>query len=128
MLTLRSAATGGLVALPLLAGIVAAQPALAAHHPVMMHKTVTVLEKAGKAAAGYVFAPATVTINVGDTILWKDASAPVPHNVVGQGSASKVIKKMAIDAQSYKVTFTKKGTYKYVCQIHAGMVGQVVVK
>ena len=127
MLTLRSAATRGLVALPLLAGVVAAQSALAAHQPATIHKTVTVMEKPGKAQAGFVFAPALVTIHVGDTVMWKDTTV-TPHNVVGQGSASKVIKKTAIDAKSYKVTFTKKGTYTYVCQIHPGMVGQIVVK
>ena len=126
MLTLRSTVARGLIALPLLAGVVAAQPALAAHRSAA-HKTISVLEKTGKATAGYVFAPVVVTIKVGDTVSWKDTNA-VPHNVVGQGSASKVITKVAVDTKSYSVTFKKAGTYKYLCNVHPGMVGQVIVK
>lgn len=119
-----------LVVLPLLvgaAGLPAGQPAVAAHRPASMHKTITVLEKPGKSTSGFVFSPATVTVGVGDTVLWKDTTSMV-HNIVGQGSAKKVIDREAYNTKPYQVTFKQKGTYKYVCQIHPGMVGQVTVK
>jgi len=126
----RSTIARTLIALTLLAGaagLATGQPALAAHQPALMHKTITVLEKPGKSTSGFVFSPATVTIGVGDTVLWKDTTSMV-HNVVGQGAAAKIINRPALNTQPYSVTFKQKGTYKYVCQIHPGMAGQVIVK
>jgi len=131
MLTLRSAATRGLIALPLLAGAVAAQPALAAHHPAMMHKTITVKEAPGTGANKnhYYFQPAKVTIKVGDTIKWIDTTSMV-HNVIGYKSAlsTKAINFPAPGIQSHSVTFKTAGTYNYECTLHLPtMVGQIVV-
>ncbi len=135
MFRTHSAALRGLIALPLVAaGVAAATPALAAHHaparpPAMMHKTYTVQEMAGKSTTsdptGYVFNPAKLTIKVGDSVMWVDKSMPTPHNIVGKGNT--VINRTAINTSPYKVTFAKAGTYNYVCQIHPGMNGVVVV-
>jgi len=128
----RSVATRGLVALPLLAGLAVAQPAFAAHHPVTRHaasthKTYTVKMEPGK--GGYVFYPAKLTIKAGDSVLFQDVNA-VPHNIIGLNAASlKVINRASVNAKSYKVTFNKKGTYNYECQVHLPeMVGQITVK
>ena len=125
-MTKRTSILRGLLALPVLAAGLAVQPALAAHRPAMMHHTYTVYEQAGKAAAGYVFAPANIKVKAGDTIVWKDKNK-VPHNVVGSDKASAFIAKSAVDVKSYTLTFKKAGTYKYVCQVHPGMVGAVTV-
>lgn len=130
MLTLRSAAARGLTALPLLAGIAVTQPALAAHRTpaqhAATHHTYTIKEVQGKSASGYVFYPAALTIAPGDTVVWVDDTKGVPHNVVGVGN--KVINRTAVNTNSYVLTFRKAGTYKYQCQIHPGMVGEIVVK
>jgi plastocyanin len=122
----RSHIARGLLALPLVAVAAVAQPAVAAHQAT--HKTWTVKEQPGKAQAGFVFSPAKLTIHVGDTVKWVDKDS-TPHNIVGQNSASKkLINRAAFNTKSYSVTFKKKGTYKYVCQIHPGMDGQITVK
>ncbi len=87
----------------------------------------TVKEQPGKAAAGFVFAPASLTVKTGTTVKWVDANT-VPHNIVGQGSASSIINRPAINTDSYSVTFSKPGTYHYQCIIHPGMVGVVTVQ
>ena len=130
MFRTHSAALRGLIALPLVAAsVAAATPALAAHHAparpaATMHKTYIVNEVLGK--SGYIFNPAKLTIKVGDTVNFVDKSAPVPHNVIGVGN--KVIDRTAVNTQTYKVTFTKAGVYKYNCTIHLPtMVGQITV-
>jgi len=130
MSTLRSAATRGLIALPLLAGAVAAQPALAAQHTptrhVATHHTYTIKEVKGKSTSGYVFYPAALTVAPGDTVVWVDDTKGVPHNIVGVGN--KVIDRATVNGSSYSLTFRNVGTYKYQCQIHPGMAGVVRVQ
>jgi plastocyanin len=89
--------------------------------------SVTVKEQPGNAAAGFVFSPATVTVHPGTTVKWVDANS-TPHNIVGQGAAVSVINRTAINTNPYAVKFTKAGTYHYLCQIHPGMVGTVIVR
>jgi plastocyanin len=122
----RSHMARGLLALPLIAVVAVAQPAAAAHHAA--HKTWTVKEQPSKKAGSFVFSPAKLTIHVGDTVKWVDVNS-TPHNIVGQNSASKkLINRSSFNTKTYSVTFKKKGTYKYVCQIHPGMDGQITVK
>ncbi len=130
MLTLRAAATRGLIALPLLVGAVAAQPVHAAQrtpiHHTVTHHTYTVKEVKGKSTSGYVFYPAALTVAPGDTVVWVDDTKNVPHNIVGVGNS--VINRAAVNGNSYSLTFRNVGTYKYQCQVHPGMVGVVRVQ
>lgn len=112
------------------------------------------------------FYPETITINAGDTIVWKQNSAE-PHTVtfikagdktpelvmpesksskrmmfnpdviMPQGSASfngtalTGSGQMGGEAQfpkEYKLTFTKPGTYEYICAFHPMMKGKVIVQ
>jgi len=72
------------------------------------------------------FSKPTVRIAKGDTVRWLFRDSPSNHNVTSRGtrrfrsSASKI-------TGSYSVRFTKSGTYRYVCTIHANMTGKVVV-
>lgn len=130
-MSIRHSLAAGIVALPLIAGTVVAQPTFAAHHTVhkaTAHKTYTVKMKPGS-SSGFVFSPAKLTIHVGDKVKWVDVNSTV-HNIIGQNSFSKkVIDRAAFNTKSYTVTFKKKGTYKYECQIHLPqMVGQIIVK
>ena len=120
----RVALVPALLVVPLVAGLVLTHPVTAAQPsrpPLSSGTTYIVKELPGKAAAGFVFSPATLRIHKGQTVLWVDANT-TPHNIVGTDRASKIlIKRTAITTKAYAVTFTKAGTYKYVCQIHPGM-------
>ena len=119
----------GLIALPLIAGIALAHPASAAHtpaHHAAAGKTYTVKMQPGKNGT-YVFSPAKLMIQPGDTVKWVDATS-TPHDITGVGSASKLIKRTAINTSSYSVTFKTAGTYNYECTIHLPtMKAQIIV-
>ena len=83
---------------------------------------------ARKAAAGSVqikdfkFAPATVTVNVGDTVTWTNSDS-APHNAkAGDGSfgTSNLSK-----GESGSATISEAGTHAYICSIHPNMKGTV---
>lgn len=70
------------------------------------------------------FAPATITVNKGDTVVWTNKDS-VAHTVTGTagGPASP-----SIAAQgTYSFTFPATGTFAYHCTIHPMMTGTVVV-
>ena len=73
------------------------------------------------------FMPSTVTIKRGQTVTWTWKDGTTAHNVTSEG---KLRFKSASSRQkgSYTVRFTKPGTYHYVCTIHFGMTGKVVVR
>jgi copper-containing nitrite reductase/plastocyanin len=88
------------------------------------------------------FMPATVTINAGEQVVWKNTSGYY-HNVVDDparalnrvevsfpsGTASFGSNLMQPETTFYHV-FNEPGTYHYVCTVHetAGMRGTVIVK
>jgi plastocyanin len=76
--------------------------------------------------------PSTVSIHRGDQVTWNflDASIMAEHTVTSvahkgglrfKGTGPKL-------SGSYTVKFTKAGTYYYVCTIHPGMMGKIVVR
>lgn len=69
------------------------------------------------------FAKKSVTINKGNRVTWRWVGSSA-HNVVGKGFNSGVRGKGFV----FKKKFRKKGTFKYVCTIHPGMNGKVVVR
>ena len=73
----------------------------------------------------YSFTPQTVTIQVGDTIVWTNAGGV--HTVTGDGT-DPFCGPNAI-ATSCSETFTNAGTFPYHCNFHQflGMVGTVIV-
>ncbi len=68
------------------------------------------------------FNPGTVTINAGQAVAWAFHDGSIPHDVSGPGFASATE-----SSGTYVHTFSQPGTYKYVCTIHSGMNGTVVV-
>ena len=58
----------------------------------------------------------------GTEITWRFDDGSVPHNVKGDGFASKT---QARGAFSHR--FERAGEYRYHCDLHAGMDGRVVV-
>ncbi len=77
------------------------------------------------AAEDFRFAPVTLTVKPGTTVVWK-ATGQAPHTVKGPGFQSKNID----PGGSFSHRFTKAGTFDYVCTLHIqqGMRGTVVVK
>jgi plastocyanin len=73
------------------------------------------------------FRPRAVTVHRGDRVRWRFADGDTPHNVSSRGrlrfksSATKT-------TGTYLVRFAKKGTHAYVCTIHLGMAGKVIVR
>jgi plastocyanin len=71
------------------------------------------------------FAPATVTVPAGTQVTWTNKDE-IGHNVV---TADKSIKSNVLDTnEKFTFTFTKPGTYSYICTLHPRMKGTVVVQ
>ncbi|TMK38106.1 MAG: biphenyl 2,3-dioxygenase [Actinobacteria bacterium] len=68
------------------------------------------------------FHPRTAHIRVGGTVTWRWRDGSIVHNVVGSGFRSPT-KAMG----TYTLRFRARGTYNYVCTIHPGMTGKVIV-
>jgi plastocyanin len=67
------------------------------------------------------FEPAVIEIAAGETVTWT-WSGSAPHDVDGEGFQSEVQ-----NSGSFQHTFDTAGEYEYVCNIHRGMTGLVVV-
>jgi plastocyanin len=68
------------------------------------------------------FQPPAIEVPAGTEVTWRFADGSVPHNVTGDGFASKNQSR-----GSFSHKFTKAGEYRYRCTLHAGMDGRVVV-
>jgi plastocyanin len=76
--------------------------------------------------SNFAFAPAALTTKVGTTVTWtnKDAEA---HTVTSQDSGGPLTSAALDTGQSYSYTFTRPGTYRYLCTIHPFMTATVTV-
>jgi plastocyanin len=72
----------------------------------------------------FTFAPAQLTVKVGDTVTWKNHD-DIPHTIV---SAGKFRSKTLDTDDSYSFTFTVTGDYKYFCSLHPHMMGTIKVE
>jgi plastocyanin len=77
-------------------------------------------------AANFAFSPSTLTVQVGDTVTWKNNDATIPHTTQSDGNWNSG--NLAPGA-TFSFTFTTPGTYTYYCLYHRGMgmVGTIVV-
>ena len=71
------------------------------------------------------FSPTSITAKVGQTIKWTNDDS-VDHNVTATSGASFKSSNFGQGA-SYSTKLTKAGTIQYVCTIHPGMTGTIVV-
>jgi plastocyanin len=72
------------------------------------------------------FKPDALKVRRGDTVEWRFLDESVPHNVASRGRMR--FKSSPTKSQgTYRFRFTRKGTYGYVCTIHPGMRGRVIV-
>jgi len=71
------------------------------------------------------FAPSSVTVKVGQKITWTNDDS-VTHNVTATSGASFRSSDFS-QGGTFSYTPTKAGTIHYVCTIHPGMDGTIVV-
>jgi plastocyanin len=71
------------------------------------------------------FAPSTLRVKQGDTVVWRNADL-FPHDVTADGGA---FSSQSIAANgSWKYTAAKNGTFPYICTIHPTMKGVLIVE
>ena len=86
-------------------------------------KMVTVAIRAFK------FEPATVTVNVGDIVEWKNDDI-VPHTATADGEAQKPTFDSGTiqTGAKWRYLARNKGTYNYTCTLHPNMKGELIVQ
>lgn len=72
---------------------------------------------------GFKFVPETLTVNVGDTVEWKNEDI-TSHTATGKSFDSKNLDPKA----SWKYVAGKQGTYAYICNFHPTMKAVLIVK
>jgi plastocyanin len=72
----------------------------------------------------FTFAPAQLTVKIGDTVTWTNHD-DIPHTVV---SAGKFRSKATDTDGTFSFTFTSAGDYKYFCSLHPHMTGMIKVE
>jgi plastocyanin len=77
----------------------------------------------GASTAKYRFSPKTLKIKHGKRVKWS-WNSNAPHNITFRKLHRH---SKTVQHGSYKRTFTKPGTYRYLCTIH-GFTGKIVVK
>jgi plastocyanin len=83
---------------------------------------VTAPKTAEVGITGFAFSPASVQISEGGTVKWINYDK-LPHNVQGTGFSSGLI----YHGYTYSFTFTKPGTYNYICSTNSYMQGTITV-
>ena len=75
---------------------------------------------------GFAFVPATIEINVGDTIIWtnKDSASHTVTSDSGNELSSQYLSRNS----QYSHTFTTAGEYDYHCTPHPYMKGKIIVR
>jgi len=77
------------------------------------------------AIRGFQYLPATVTVAVGDTVVWSNHDI-VPHTAT---AGEQHFDTRSIDARkSARFTATQAGTFAYICAFHPSMKGTLVVR
>lgn len=75
------------------------------------------------AIQNFAFSPATLTVKAGTTVTW-----------INKDSANHAIKSDTFNSPSlaqgetFKFTFTNKGSFSYICSIHPTMQGKIIVE
>ena len=69
------------------------------------------------------FVPQTLTVNPGTTVTWTNKDN-VAHTVTRQGMFDSG---QLQPGETFTYTFNTEGTYDYICTIHLGMNGTIIV-
>jgi len=79
---------------------------------------------------GLCYSPPRPTINVGDTVTWKNsdsAAHTVTSGTPSRGSDGFFGSGLISASQSYDVTFNREGSFPYFCLVHPWMTGKITV-
>jgi plastocyanin len=76
------------------------------------------------AISGFSYSPATITVDVGDTVTWTNSDAQAHTATANDGSFDT---DAISNGTSRTITFSTSGTFAYHCEFHADMAGTVVV-
>lgn len=74
----------------------------------------------------FAFAPAALMVKVGTTVTWTNQDSDA-HTVTSQDNGGPLASSPLNTGQTYSYTFTKPGTYAYLCTIHPFMTATVTV-
>jgi plastocyanin len=80
---------------------------------------------------GYLFAPDTIQVKVGDTVTWTNDDDTL-HTVTSGSGADENMgaifnSGMIAKGKTFEHTFMTAGEYPYFCMVHPDMVGKVLV-
>ncbi|MFD8815419.1 cupredoxin family copper-binding protein [Streptomyces sp. NPDC059627] len=78
------------------------------------------------AIKNFAFAPAALKVPVGTTVTWTNQDTDA-HTVTSTGSGGPLRSAALATHAAYSHTFTKPGTYAYLCTIHPFMTATVEV-
>lgn len=70
--------------------------------------------------------PAALVVKVGTTVTWTNQDGDA-HTVTSQNNSGPLSSPPLNTGQTYAYTFTKPGTYSYLCTIHPFMTATVTV-
>jgi plastocyanin len=82
-------------------------------------------QSAAVAIESFAFAPPTITAHVGQEITWQNHD-PAEHTVTGENGSFD--SGTMAQGGTFKTSFDSPGEYRYICKLHPGMKGKVVVK
>jgi len=88
-------------------------------------------DNAGVSMANLAFSPATLTLNLGDTVTWTNTDTGVPHTTTSSAGDPDTWDSGNMNpGQTYAHTFTHIGSDPYICTYHvmAGMKGTIIVQ
>jgi len=71
------------------------------------------------------FSPSSLTIQVGDTVEWRNAAGGMAHNVTANNGS---FASSTASSFTFSQTFTSAGTVNYSCTVHLGMNGVITVQ
>jgi plastocyanin len=80
----------------------------------------------GIAIKNFAFVPAALTVKAGTKVTWTNQDSDA-HTVTSTGSGGPLSSKAMDTGNTFSFTFTKAGTYKYLCTIHPFMTATVTV-
>jgi plastocyanin len=72
------------------------------------------------------YTPASISISKGTTVRWVWRDGSIRHDVRFSNGGYRPSRLMS--SGSYKLTFKRKGTFRYFCSVHGEMKGRISVK
>jgi len=76
------------------------------------------------------YLPYSITISVGDTVIWNNpdsAAHTVTSGTMSDGHDGMFDSSLFMSGSTFEFTFDESGTYDYFCMVHPWMTGKVVV-